>query len=400
MPTGSRFARLEFITILGVLSAFGPFSVDLYLPALPDLTADLDASASLGQLTLTASIAGLGLGQLVAGPLSDRFGRRPPLLAGLTCYVLLSLACAAAPTVWVLVGLRFLQGFAGSAGLVVARAIVRDVHEGVEAAHLYSILMIVAGVAPIVAPLVGGQLLLFMEWRGLFVVLALVAACVLAAAGLRLRETLPATHRSDRGLREIGSTLALVSRDRAFVTYALTLGFAFAEMFAYIAGSPFVLEDIHGISPQAFSLVFATNAVGLMLASQLNRALLRRVELHRLLGIAVGTGAAAGVALLVVVLLDGGLVALLPCLFFAVGSLGMIIPNATALAITPFPHVAGSASALLGASQFMLGALTAPIVGAFGGETALPMAAVMASCGLLALALFVSSRRRLPAPAH
>ena len=398
MPTESRFARLRFVTILGLLSAFGPFSVDLYLPALPDLTADLDTSASLGQLTLTASIAGLGLGQLVAGPLSDRFGRRPPLLVGLACYVLLSLACAAAPTIWALIVLRLLQGFAGSAGLVVARAIVRDVHAGVEAAHLYSILIIIAGVAPIVAPLVGGQLLFLTDWRGLFVVLALIATLVLAAAGLGLRETLPRARRSDRGLREIGVTLALVSRDRAFVTYALTLGFAFAEMFAYIAGSPFVLEDIHGISPQAFSLVFATNAVGLMLASQLNRALVRRVELHRLLGIAVGVGAVAGVALLVVVLLDGGLVALVPCMFFAVGSLGMIIPNATALAITPFPHVAGSASALLGASQFMLGAVTAPLVGAFGRETAVPMAVVMATCGLLAAALFASSPR-LPQPA-
>ena len=236
----SRLARLRFVTILGLLTAFGPFSIDLYLPALPELTDDLGASASAGQLTLTASIAGLALGQLIAGPLSDRFGRRPPLLIGLAGYVLLSLACAAAPTIWALIGLRFLQGLAGSAGIVIARAIVRDLHEGVEAARLYSILMVVAGTAPIIDRIVGGQLLLLTDWRGLFVALAAVTSVVLVSAAAGLRETLSRDRRNDNGLREIGATFALVTRDRAFVIYALTLGFAFAEMFAYIAASPFV----------------------------------------------------------------------------------------------------------------------------------------------------------------
>ena len=379
--------------ILGLLSAFGPFSIDLYLPALPELTRDLDATASLGQLTLTASIAGLALGQLVAGPLSDRFGRRPPLLAGVAAYVLLSLACAAAPTIWALIVLRFLQGLAGSAGIVIARAIVRDLHEGVEAARLYSVLIVVTGAAPIVAPIVGGQLLLVTDWRGLFVALAAVTLVVLAAAALGLRETLPRGRRDDKGLREIGATFALVSRDRAFVIYSLTLGFAFAEMFAYIAASPFVLEDIHGVSPQAFSLIFATNAVGLMASSQVNRVLVGRVGLRRLLGVGVAAGTAAGLCLLVVVLLDAGLPAILPCLFVAVASLGVVIPNATALALTPFPHVAGSASALVGATQFAFGAVAAPLVGAFGRDTAVPMAVAMATFGVLAAALFLSSRR-------
>jgi DHA1 family bicyclomycin/chloramphenicol resistance-like MFS transporter len=391
--TQSRLARLRFVTILGLLSAFGPFSIDLYLPALPELTRDLGASASLGQLTLTASIAGLALGQLVAGPLSDRFGRRPPLLAGVAAYVLLSLACAAAPTIWALIGLRFLQGLAGSAGIVIARAIVRDVHEGVEAARLYSVLIVVTGAAPIVAPIVGGQLLLVTDWRGLFVALAAVTAVVLAAAAFGLRETLPHARREDKGLREIGATFALVSRDRAFVSYSLTLGFAFAEMFAYIAASPFVLEDIHGVSPQAFSLVFATNAVGLMASSQVNRALVGRVGLRRLLGAGVAAGTAAGLCLLVVVLLDAGLPAILPCLFVAVASLGVVIPNATALALTPFPNVAGSASALIGATQFAFGAVAAPLVGAFGRDTAVPMAVAMATFGMLAAVVFLSSRR-------
>ena len=389
----SRLARLRFVTILGLLTAFGPFSIDLYLPALPELTDDLGASASAGQLTLTASIAGLALGQLIAGPLSDRFGRRLPLLIGLAGYVLLSLACAAAPTIGALVGLRFLQGLAGSAGIVIARAIVRDLHEGVEAARLYSILMVVAGAAPIIAPIVGGQLLRFTDWRGLFVALAAVTSVVLVAAAAGLRETLPRDRRNDKGLREIGATFALVTRDRAFVIYSLTLGFAFAEMFAYIAASPFVLEEIHALSPQGFSLVFAMNAVGLMAVSQLNRVLVGRVGLRRLLGAGVAAGAAAGLSLLVVVLLDAGLVAILPCLFVAVASLGVVIPNATALALTPFPHVAGSASALVGATQFAFGAAAAPLVGAFGRDTAVPMAVTMATFGTLAAALFLMSRR-------
>ena len=379
--------------ILGLLSAFGPFSIDLYLPALPELTRDLGASTSLGQLTLTASIAGLALGQLIAGPLSDRFGRRPPLLVGLASYVLLSLACAAAPTIWALIALRFLQGLAGAAGLVIARAIVRDEHEGVAAARLYSILMIVAGAAPIVAPVVGGQLLRFTDWRGLFVALAAVTSVVFVAAAFGLRETLPRARRDAKGLRQVGATFVLVSRNRGFVIYALTLGFAFAEMFAYIAASPFVLEDIHDLSPQQFSLVFAMNAVGLMAVSQVNRALVGRVGLRRLLGVGVAAGTTAGLSLLVVVLLDAGLPAILPCLFVAVASLGVVIPNATALALTPFPHIAGSASALIGATQFAFGAVAAPLVGAFGRETAVPMAVAMATFGTLAAVLFLSSRR-------
>lgn len=392
-PDRSRLARLRFVTILGLLSAFGPFSIDLYLPALPELTRDLGAGASVGQLTLTASIAGLALGQLIAGPLSDRFGRRPPLLIGIAAYVLLSLACAAAPTIWPLVGLRLLQGLAGSAGIVIARAIVRDLHEGVEAARLYSILLVVAGAAPIVAPVVGGQLLRITDWRGLFVALAAVTSIVFVAAAAGLHETLPRDRRNDEGLREIGATFALVTRNRAFVLYSLTLGFAFAEMFAYIAASPFVLEEIHALSPQGFSLVFAVNAVGLMAVSQLNRVLVGRVGLRRLLGGGVAAGAAAGLLLLVVVLLDAGLVGILPCLFVAVASLGVVIPNATALALTPFPHVAGSASALVGATQFAFGAAAAPLVGAFGRDTAVPMAVTMATFGTLAAALFLTSRR-------
>ena len=271
---------------------------------------------------------------------------------------------------------------------------MRDEHEGVAAARLYSILMIVAGAAPIVAPIVGGQLLRVTDWRGLFVALAAVTSVVLVAAAFGLRETLPRDRRDTKGLREIGATFVLVSRDRGFVIYALTLGFAFAEMFAYIAASPFVLEDIHGLSPQGFSLVFAVNAVGLMAVSQLNRVLVGRVGLRRLLGLGVAAGTAAGLVA------SGcrprstrGFRAILPCLFVAVASLGVVIPNATALALTPFPHIAGSASALIGATQFAFGAVAAPLVGAFGQDTAVPMAVAMATFGTLAAVLFLSSRR-------
>ena len=381
------------VAVLGALSAFGPISIDFYLPGLPQLTSDFDAPASAGQLTLTACLLGLAVGQLVFGPLTDRFGRRPPLLAGLAVYLIASLACAVAPDIWALIGLRLVQGLSGSAGIVVARSVVRDLVSGVEAARLFSILMVVIGVAPILAPILGGALLHVTSWRGLFVILAGVDACILAASARWLPETLPPERRRRAGEAGIGF-LELV-RDRFFLAYSVVMGLAFAAMFSYIAGSTFVLEDIHGVSPQVYGVIFAVNALGITAASQLNRVMLGRRSPRRMLFAGVAAQALAATTLLVIVLAGVGLAGILPCLFVSVGSIGLVIPNATALALTDYPHAAGRASALLGMLQFTFGALAAPLVGIAGGETAVPMALLMAAFGIGALATLLLAPARL-----
>ncbi|HEY7605025.1 MAG TPA: multidrug effflux MFS transporter [Gaiellaceae bacterium] len=387
----------RLVVVLGALSAFGPLSIDFYLPGLPRLATDFDTSASAGQLTLTACLLGLAVGQLVIGPLSDRFGRRPPLLVGLVAYLAASLACAAAPNIWVLVGLRLVQGLGGSAGIVVARSVVRDLASGVAAARLYSILMVVIGVVPILAPILGGAFLHVTSWRGLFVILAAVDAAIVVATARWLPETLSPERRQRAG--SVAGFRELLG-DRFFIAYAVVMGLAFASMFSYIAGSSFVLEDIHGVSPQTYGLLFGLNALGIVGASQLNRALVGRVSPQRMLLAGVTAQAVAGTVLLVIVLTDRlGLAGILPCLFVTVASMGLVMPNATALALTDYPHAAGSASALLGMLQFAFGALAAPLVGVAGRDTAVPMALLMAVFGIGALAVLKLASARLRTPA-
>jgi DHA1 family bicyclomycin/chloramphenicol resistance-like MFS transporter len=384
----------RLVVVLAALSAFGPLSIDFYLPGLPRLTSDFGVGASLGQVTLTACLLGLAVGQLFVGPLSDRLGRRPPVLVGLVLYCAASLACAAAQSIWVLVALRLVQGLSGSAGIVVARSVVRDLVEGVEAARLYSILMVVLGVVPILAPILGGAFLHVTSWRGLFVILAAVDAGILAATWRWLPETLPADRRRKPG--SVGVGFLDLLRDRFFAAYAVVMGLGFAAMFSYIAGSSFVLEDLHGVSAQAYGVIFGVNALGIVAASQLNRALVGRASPRQLLTAGVGAQGTAGVGVLAVVLVGGtGLTGLLPCLFVSVASIGLIVPNATALALTDYPHAAGRASALLGMLQFAFGALAAPLVGIAGRETAVPMALLMAAFGVGALATLAVASSRL-----
>jgi len=386
--------RIRLVLILGALSAMGPLSIDFYLPGLPELSDDLHASASQAQLTLTACLAGLAVGQLLAGPLSDRLGRRPPLLIGLACYAAASLACALSPTIYALVLLRLVQGFAGAGAIVIARAIVRDLRSGAAAARLYSVLMLVTGLAPMLAPILGGQLLQVMSWRGLFVGLAAAGVLLLLGSVSWLAETLPPAMRHGGTWRETKGTFHRLAGDRVFVGYALVLGLSFGEMFAYIAGSPFVLEDVYGVSPQLFAVVFGVNALGIVACSQLNGLLVGRFGPTRLLAAGLAVGGVGGVTLLAVALAGGiGLAGILPCLFAIVSSIGLVLPNATALALSGYdPQVAGSASALLGVLQFAIGAAVAPLVGAAGVESAVPMAVVMATLGLCACGAFLLTR--------
>ena len=391
----SRLERVRLFLLLGGLTAFGPLSIDMYLPALPAISHDLVASESLIQLTLTACLIGLALGQLLSGPLSDSLGRRRPLLVGVAIYVLASLLCALAPTAWILVLLRLVQGLAGAAGIVIARAIVRDMYSGVPAARYFSRLILVMGVAPILAPVLGGQILRFGSWHGIFVVLAIVTGLLFVGALAWLPETLPAHLRSAGSLGNTGRTFRKLGSDIRFVGFAVSAGLAFGAMFAYIAGSPFVLQAIYRISPQTFAIIFGLNALGFVIASQVNGSLVSRIAPSRLLTGGLIVESIAGLAVLAVITVGGlGLPLLLLPLFVMVSSIGFVVPNATALALSRHPEAAGTGSALLGVIQSGIAAFGAPIVGIAGITSALPMGTVIAvaACGAIAVYL-VTSRR-------
>jgi len=383
----ARHPGLRLTLILGALSAFGPLSMDMYLPGLPSLTRDLGASASTGQLTLTGCMLGLAGGQLLAGPLSDSLGRRRPLLAGLVGYIAASLACAVAPSIGVLIVLRLIQGSLGGAGVVIARAVVRDLFRGAAAARVFALLMLVTGVAPVFAPLIGGQLLAITSWRGVFIVLAAIGVPLLAGTLLWLPETLPPERRHGGGLGPTLHTFRRLLTDRSFMPPAVAFSLAFAAMFAYIAGASFVLEDVFGVSPQMFSVVFAVNSAGLIAASQIGGRIVGRVGAPALLRFGVFGVALGSVVVLVVTIADAGLAALLIGLFVILSSNGIVFPNGTAAALSEQEGALGSASALLGMGQFGIGALIAPIVGVAGAHNALPMAIVIGVCGVASLAV-------------
>lgn len=370
--------RARSVVVLGLLSTFGPLSLDLYLPALPELAAELSSSPSAAQLTITACLIGLAVGQLVAGPLSDRYGRRRPLLVGLVAYLLASVACAAAPSVAVLILLRLVQGLGGAAGLVIARAVARDLHSGRQLVVFFARLTLISGLAPVVAPLLGGQLSRVMSWRGLFLVLA-GFGLLLLGAGLLQRETLPPGQRTTGGLSTTLRGFRLLLRDRVFVGTALASGLASASLFAYIAGSTFVLQQIYGLSPQGFSLAFGANSVGIMVMSQVGARLARRWPPVRVLALGLTLNLGGAAALAVTVLTGLGLSSLMVSLFVMVSALGLVFPTATALAMSGYPEQAGTASSLLGLGQFLFGALVAPLVGIGGEGTAVPLGVVALS---------------------
>ena len=394
-PLGPGTVRLAIV--LGSINAIGPLSIDMYLPAFPEITQALDTGASQVQLTLTACVAGLALGQLVIGPLSDGFGRRVPLIAALVTYSVASLLCAAATSIGALIALRFVQGLAGAGGIVIARAVVRDLHSGAAAVRLFSYLMLVTGLAPILAPLAGGQLLAVTSWEGIFVSLAILSALIAVLAAAGLRETLPKERRNPSGLRRTVQTMAGLLRDRSFVGYAFAGGLTFGALFAYLSGSSFVLQQIYGLSPQLYSLTFALNGLGLIAASQVNARIVERVGPTRLLRRGLGFVVASALTLLVVVSVGGLSVwAVLVPMFVIVSSLSFVLPNSTALALADHAQVAGTASALLGLIQFLVGAIAAPLVGVAGPDSAVPMGVVMALFAVGALIALRAAGPRRP----
>ncbi|MFE9437941.1 multidrug effflux MFS transporter [Streptomyces sp. NPDC006602] len=403
VPTKEPAARalrrtgLLVTLILGGLTATPPLAMDMYLPALPEVTDALHAPAATVQLTLTACLLGMALGQLVVGPMSDRWGRRRPLLVGLAVYVVATALCALAPTVELLVAFRLAQGLAGAAGIVIARAVVRDLHDGMAMARFFSTLMLISGVAPIIAPLIGGQILRVTDWRGVFVVLTVVGALLAGVVWAKLPETLAPAERHSGGVGEALRAMRRLLADGAFSGYMLTGGFSFAALFAYISASPFVIQEIYGASPQTFSMLFGLNSVGLVIVGQINgKVLVGRVSLDRVLAVGLGIVILAATALLLMALGAFGEVGLAPvaaALFVLMSAMGVTLPNAQALALMRTKHAAGSASALLGTSSFLIGAIASPLVGVAGERTAVPMAVVQLAAAVVALACFVGMCR-------
>ena len=376
------------VVVLGMLSMFGPLSLDLYLPALPELADDLNASASAAQLSITACLVGLAVGQLIAGPLSDRLGRRRPLIVGLVGFLLASVACALAPSVAILVLLRFIQGLAGAAGLVISRAIARDLYSGRALMIFFSRLILIAGLAPVIAPILGGQLSRIMSWRGIFGVLAGFGAILLLAGWLGLKETLPPERRIVGGFGKTLHGYNTLLHDRFFVGCVLSSGLAGASMFAYISGSTFVLQRIYGMSPQGFSFVFGAISLGLVIAAQIGGRLALVWPLTRVLGFGLAVNLFGAASLLATVIIGLPLGVLIAALSVMVSAVGLIFPTANALALADYPDLAGTASSMQGLSQFVFGAVAAPLVGIAGEQTALPLGVVTTTASLCAIASF------------
>ncbi len=383
-----RGVRAELVLLIGALSAFAPLSIDMYLPGLPQVATDLGATESQVQLTLTACLLGLALGQLVAGPMSDRFGRRRPLLVGLALYTVASLLCATVSGIDQFIALRVLQGIGGAAGIVIARAVVRDHFAGNEAARFFALTMLVNGLAPILAPVIGAQLLLVTSWQGTFVVLAAFGALLFLFAATRLRESLPPERRRSGGLAPVMRAYGTLLVDRSFMGFVLASSLAFGAMFSYIASSPFVVQDLYGQSPQVFSLVFAMNALGIVVCSQVSGLLVGRLGPRRILTAGLTIMSIGGVVLVVAAASGLGLPGIVLGYLMVVPAYGLVAPNATALALADHAHHAGSASALIGAVQFLIGAVAAPIVGLGGTDSALPTALGIATCAWLAFLAF------------
>lgn len=385
--------NLRTILILGALSAFGPLAIDFYLPGFPAIASAFGTDEKHVQLTLASYFLGLSIGQLAYGPMADRFGRRIPLLFGVTLFTLASLACAFAPNLDWLIGARFVQALGGCAGMVIARAIVSDKCDAVQSAKVFSQLMLVMGLAPILAPMLGGLLVNLYGWQSIFISLTAFSALASLAVALGLPESMPASHPRQPlagALKQYRSLLG----DRIFLGHALTGGIAMAGMFSYIAGSPFVFIKLYGVPAEHYGWLFGTNAAGFILIAQLNARLVGKRGPAFLLSRTIWIYLAAALVLLAITgLRTEQLWPLLVPLFVCIASLGCIIPNASACAMNGQWARAGSASAMLGCLQFSVAAGAAAMVGVLHDGTAVPMALVISICGALAVGISVLTRR-------
>jgi DHA1 family bicyclomycin/chloramphenicol resistance-like MFS transporter len=386
--------QLRLALLLGVFSALGPFTIDMYLPSLPAITEDFNTRASLVQLSLTACLLGLGIGQLVMGALSDVHGRRKPLIISMLFYILASVTCAFAPNIGVFIVLRFIQGLAAAAGLVISRAIVRDLYSGHELTKFFSVLMLVSNLGPLVAPVAGSGVIAFTTWHGVFIALGMIGILLFLITVWKLNETLPIGKRVPGNLTQMIRNFSFLLRDRQFAGYALAQGIMIAGVFAYVSGTPFIYQNIYGASPQLFAILFRSNGIGLILGSQVVGRLAHRVSERHFLLMGLLLSCASSLAVLTVVLLEGPLFSLVIPLFFFVASIGMTATASFSLAMEHQGHIAGSASALLGLLPFLLGAVTSPLVGIAGEHTAVPLGIIILSTSLLALIAYFALAKK------
>ncbi len=394
--TQTRLQRFWFVVVLGVLSAFAPLSLDMYLPALPNLSVSFHTNPSMAQLSLTFCLIGLAAGQLFVGPISDALGRRTPLLVGIVIYTLVSFACTFTSSIWILLVLRLFQGLAGAAGIVSARAILRDYYSGPELTRFFAFLMLINGAAPIIAPIFGGQLLRVTDWHGVFIVLGIIGVFLIIAVSLGLPESLPKERRLTGGVSRTFFMMAGLFKDRRFMGYSLSQGFVMAAMFGYIAGSPFVIQDLYRVSAQWFSVIFATNGLGIILASQLSARLSVRYGEKKIFFSGLLLAGISSLVLFLFILIRTPLILILVPLFLVVSSVGIVTTIGSSLAMQEQGNNAGGASAVIGVSQLMLGAFSSPLVGLGGSKTATPMGVIIvifAVSSLFVYLLLIRSRK-------
>lgn len=390
--TGAK--RLKLALLLGTLAAMGPLTIDMYLPSFPTIVTAFGTTPSLVQVSLTATLVGIGLGQLVLGPMSDVHGRKKPLVAALIVYLTASILCAVAPNIGLFIASRFLQGFAASAGIVISRAVVRDMYSGRELTKFFALLMLINNLAPILAPLLGGVILAFSDWKGIFITLSFIGLLLAVVVIWRMDESLSQDMRVPNNLTQTLKNFQSLLKDRSFMGYALAQGFIMAGIFAYVAGTPFVYQTIYGVSPQLFSVLFGMNGIGLIIGSQVVGRLTGLVSEQRFLQTGLFISITSGALLLIAVLVHGPLLTIVVPIFFFVASIGIISTSSFSLAMESQGHIAGSASALLGLLPFILGSITAPLVGIAGEETAIPMGVIIFGTSIIALLSYYGLARR------
>ncbi|MFZ0370443.1 MAG: Bcr/CflA family efflux MFS transporter [Halobacillus sp.] len=394
-PTGKE--RLGLAFLLGMLGILGPLNIDMYLPSFPGIASDLNASASLVQLSLTACLIGLAIGQIVVGPISDAKGRRKPLLLFIFLFAVASLLCALAPNIYILILARFIQGFTASAGIVLSRAVVRDVFDGRELTKFFALLMVINATAPMIAPMTGGAILLlpFATWNTIFYFLCLLGLIIVSTITLKLKETLPPEKRIPSSIRESIKTIGRLLKDRSFIGYALTIGFVHGGSFAYVSGTPFVYQGIYGVSPQVFSVLFGINGLAIITGSFLIGRLGGIIHERSLLRAAVITAVSATSFLLVMTIIEGPLASLVIPIFIYMTAMGMVLTSTFTLAMEHQGHRAGSASAVLGMLPLLFGSMVSPLVG-LDESTAVPMGATLfitASIGSVAFFTLTSKNQ-------
>ncbi|MCA1024773.1 Bcr/CflA family efflux MFS transporter [Cytobacillus sp. FSL W7-1323] len=396
-PKGKE--RLILALLLGMLATLGPLNIDMYLPSFPSIASDLETSASMVQLSLTACLIGLAVGQLVIGPISDAKGRRKPLLISILLFAGASFLCAVAPNITTLVIARFLQGATASAGVVLSRAVVRDTFSGRELTKFFALLMVINAVAPLVAPIAGGGILLFpsASWHWIFISLGIIGLIIFLIVFLKLKESLPVEKRRPSSLRSTFRTMAELSTDRSFISYALIVGFVHGGSFAYVSGTPFVYQGIYGVSPQVFSILFGINGLAIITGSSIVGRLGGKVTEKKLLKIAVTVAASSTLFLLLMTIIKGPLALIVIPIFIYMLSMGMVLTSSFTLAMEFQGHRAGSASAILGMLPLVVGATVSPLVG-LNESTAIPMGAILFVTSFIGFTLFFTFANREEKP--